>query len=51
MIKDGKEVSIFNGRRGLFTSGYELYEIGVVQEGERKVIFEPERITLPPPGQ
>ena len=30
--------------------GYELVEIGRVEEGERKVIFEPENITLPPPG-
>lgn len=30
---------------------YKLYELGQVQEGERKVVFEPEGITLPPPGQ
>ncbi len=30
--------------------GYELLEVGRVEEGERKVIFEPENITLPPPG-
>jgi phosphoribosylformylglycinamidine cyclo-ligase len=32
-------------------AGYELLEVGVVEEGERKVIFEPENITLPPPGE
>ena len=31
--------------------GYELVEIGVVEEGERKVIFEPEGIELAPPGE
>jgi len=31
--------------------GYELYELGRVEEGERQVIFEPEGITLPPPGE
>jgi len=30
--------------------GYELLEVGCVEEGERMVIFEPEGITLPPPG-
>lgn len=30
--------------------GYQLFDIGVVEEGERSVIFEPEGITLPPPG-
>ncbi len=32
-------------------AGYELYDLGVVEEGERKVIFEPENITLQPPGK
>jgi len=32
-------------------AGYELSEVGVVEEGERQVIFEPENITLPPPGE
>ena len=32
-------------------AGYELLELGVVEEGSRQVIFEPEGITLPPPGQ
>jgi len=32
-------------------TGYELLEVGVVEEGDRKVIFEPEDIVLPPPGQ
>ena len=32
-------------------AGYELLEIGIVEEGERKVIFEPENITLPPLGE
>ncbi len=31
--------------------GYDVSLIGVVEEGERKVIFEPENITLPPPGE
>ncbi len=29
-------------------AGYELLDLGVVEEGERKVIFEPEGLTLPP---
>ncbi len=32
-------------------AGYDLFDIGRVEEGERKVIFEPENITLPPPGE
>ena len=36
-------------------AGYELTELGIVEEGERKVIFEPTGITapiiLPPPGE
>lgn len=32
-------------------AGYDLLDIGVVEEGERQVIFEPENITLPPPGE
>ena len=32
-------------------AGYEIMEVGVVEAGERKVIFEPGNITLPPPGQ
>lgn len=31
-------------------AGYELFEIGRVEDGERQVIFEPENITLPPPS-
>lgn len=31
--------------------GYDLYELGKVEDGERKVIFEPEGIILPPPGE
>ena len=31
--------------------GYKMAEVGVVEEGERKVIFEPEGIILPPPGE
>ena len=31
--------------------GYELYALGEVEEGERCVVFEPEKITLPPPGE
>lgn len=30
--------------------GYTALEVGRVEAGERKVIFEPEGITLPPPG-
>jgi phosphoribosylformylglycinamidine cyclo-ligase len=32
-------------------TGYELLDLGMVEQGERKVIFEPENIVLPPPGQ
>lgn len=32
-------------------TGYELYDLGMVEEGKRCVIFEPEKITLPPPGE
>jgi phosphoribosylformylglycinamidine cyclo-ligase len=31
--------------------GYDLLYIGRVEEGERKVIFEPNNIILPPPGE
>lgn len=31
--------------------GYEVVDIGRVEEGERKVIFEPEGISLSPPGE
>lgn len=33
------------------SKGYELIEIGRVEEGERKVVFGPEDIVLPPPGE
>ena len=33
------------------SNGYELLDVGTVEEGERKTIFEPEGITLPPPGE
>ncbi len=32
-------------------AGYGMLELGVVENGERKVIFEPRNITLPPPGE
>jgi phosphoribosylformylglycinamidine cyclo-ligase len=32
-------------------AGYELKHVGVVEEGDRQVIFEPENITLAPPGE
>lgn len=32
-------------------AGYDLLEIGVVEEGERKTIFEPANITLAPAGE
>lgn len=32
-------------------AGYDLYHIGSVEEGERKVVFDPENIVLPPPGE
>ena len=32
-------------------AGYDLLEVGRVEEGERQVIFEPEGITLAPPGE
>jgi len=30
---------------------YELFELGQVEKGPRRVIFEPEKIILPPPGE
>lgn len=33
------------------TAGYELMEVGVLESGKRQVIFEPEKITLAPPGK
>ena len=32
-------------------AGYQLTDLGFVEKGERKVIFEPKGIALPPPGQ
>jgi len=32
-------------------TGYELLDLGIVKQGDRKVVFEPENIVLPPPGQ
>jgi phosphoribosylaminoimidazole (AIR) synthetase len=32
-------------------TGYELAEVGIVEEGERQVIFEPGNIILAPPGE
>jgi len=32
------------------SAGYELADVGIVEEGERQVIFEPEDIILNPPG-
>lgn len=32
-------------------AGYELLDLGEVEEGERCVVFEPEGIILPPPGE
>src|SRR3989344_1870319 len=32
-------------------AGYEMMEVGRVEKGDREVIFEPEGITLPPPGE
>lgn len=32
-------------------AGYDMLEVGVIEEGERHVIFEPEHITLAPPGE
>ncbi len=31
--------------------GYELMDVGVVEAGKREVVFEPENITLMPPGE
>ncbi|MBI3305685.1 hypothetical protein HYZ82_00955 [Candidatus Nomurabacteria bacterium] len=31
--------------------GYELKDVGIVEKGKRQVIFEPENITLTPPGE
>ncbi len=33
------------------TAGYDLLEVGRVEDGDRKTIFEPEGIILPPPGE
>lgn len=33
------------------TTGYEMFNLGVVEEGKREVIFEPENIILAPPGE
>lgn len=32
-------------------AGYDLTEVGLIEKGERKVIFEPENIILYPPGE
>jgi len=32
-------------------AGYTLLDVGVVEEGKREVVFEPENITLAPPGE
>ena len=32
-------------------AGYEMMQVGVVERGLRRVIFEPEGIALPPPGE
>ncbi|HYV33545.1 MAG TPA: AIR synthase related protein [Candidatus Limnocylindria bacterium] len=32
-------------------AGYELAEVGIIEEGKRQVIFEPGNITLSPPGE
>ena len=32
-------------------AGYELADIGIVESGKRQTIFEPEKITLTPPGE
>lgn len=32
-------------------AGYEMMDLGVVEAGQRQVIFEPENIILPPPGE
>jgi phosphoribosylformylglycinamidine cyclo-ligase len=32
-------------------AGYDMFELGVVEKGERQVIFEPRNIILPPPGE
>jgi len=32
-------------------AGYKLFEVGIVKKGPRRVIFEPENMVLPPPGE
>ncbi len=32
-------------------AGYDLMDVGTVEDGKREVIFGPENITLPPPGE
>jgi phosphoribosylformylglycinamidine cyclo-ligase len=41
------ERALLAGKR----AGYDLRVVGVVEEGERQVIFEPERVILNPPGE
>ena len=31
-------------------AGYTMIDAGVVEDGKREVVFEPENITLTPPG-
>lgn len=45
--KDDVEKTLKIGKE----AGYELKEIGIIESGERGVIFEPENITLLPPGE
>jgi len=32
-------------------AGYAMADVGIIEHGERQVIFEPENVTLPPPGK
>ena len=44
--KDAVSSALRVGRK----AGYDFTEVGVVENGERQVVFEPEHMTLTPPG-
>jgi len=45
--KDAVSAALVAGKK----AGYDFVEIGVVEKGDRQVIFEPDNITLRPPGE
>ncbi len=44
--EESVDVTLSTGRE----NGYELMDVGIVEAGKREIIFEPEGITLNPPG-